>query len=258
MREAIQRLINIEVKINSLLERSQDEAWPGHADQAFGSLTYAQHGEDLIFLNIFYLIGIRQPSYIDVGAYHPLNISNTALLYKKGCRGINIEANPNLIGEFLVQRPEDVNLNIGIGPEPGRFKFYCIDQWSGRNTFDKLVAEEFVSLHPQFQIQQVIDIDVTTLNEVVERYASGKFPNLLTIDVEGLDYEILAATQFEKSRPEIICTETLSGGDHEDAVRFAHLLGSKGYRQYFRTLGNSIFVTNEVFDRLYIETGHAY
>jgi len=64
-----------------------------HRDQWFGGRTYAQHGDDLAVLNIFKRLGIEKPSYLDVGAYHPFDLSNTALLYERGSRGIVVEPN---------------------------------------------------------------------------------------------------------------------------------------------------------------------
>ena len=76
--------------------------------------SYSQCGEDLLVQYIFNLRGIQKPSYIDIGANHPYFLSNTALFYEKGSRGINIEANPQLAENFKTHRPEDINLNIGI------------------------------------------------------------------------------------------------------------------------------------------------
>ena len=39
------------------------------------------------------------------------------MFYEQGSRGINIEANPQLINDFITHRPEDINLNIGINDE---------------------------------------------------------------------------------------------------------------------------------------------
>ena len=79
--------------------------------------SYSQCGEDLIIAFLFRSLGIERPGYIDIGAHHPTYLSNTRLLYARGSRGINIEANPALIRRFRTQRPGDVNLNIGIVDE---------------------------------------------------------------------------------------------------------------------------------------------
>ena len=68
-------------------------------------LSFAQSGEDLIALQIFRSLGIKKPSYMDVGAFHPYRTSNTALLNLSGCRGINIEPNPAQFPEFIRERP---------------------------------------------------------------------------------------------------------------------------------------------------------
>jgi hypothetical protein len=221
------------------------QSYLGHADQAFGPETYAQHGEDMIFVNYFHALGIKCPTWLDIGAHHPVNISNTALLYKRGGRGVNIEANPNLIDNFHKERTEDLNLNIGVAPAPGQMTFYMIDKWSGRNTFDKRTAEEFVRQHPQFALTETAQIEVMTINHVVEKFCSGQYPDLLSIDVEGLDYEILASADFSRSSPKIICVEVVSGsGDISGQMR--ELLCSRGYVVAAKTIGNTIFVRKEL------------
>src|ERR1035437_2327334 len=62
--------------------------------------SYSQCGEDILVGYLFSLRGIKSPSYIDIGANHPWFINNTAFFYKKGCRGINIEPNQDLIPIF--------------------------------------------------------------------------------------------------------------------------------------------------------------
>ena len=75
--------------------------------------SYSQCGEDIIVDYIFNLRGITYPTYIDIGANDPYYLSNTALFYDKGCRGINIEPNPAMVESFGKSRPADINLNIG-------------------------------------------------------------------------------------------------------------------------------------------------
>src|SRR5215211_2513715 len=90
-------------------------------------ISYSQCGEDLLIQYLFNLRGIPKPSYIDIGANDPFFLSNTAIFYKKGCRGINIEANPLLIKNFKLHRPEDINLNIGVGPKDDELNFFIIN-----------------------------------------------------------------------------------------------------------------------------------
>jgi FkbM family methyltransferase len=245
-----ERLPNIKRKASDITKRSQDSGFRGHPDQAFGGFTYAQFGEDLIIVNLFTMLGNERPSYLDVGAHHPFNISNTALLHARGSRGINVEANPNLIEAFREHRPADINLNVGVGAEPGELNFYFIDDWSGRNTFLREVAEEFVRQHPAFSIRKVQPISVVTLNDIVSEHANGRFPDFLTLDVEGLDYEILRSTTFNEDRPVAICVESELLADRGRAAKMNELLLGRGYRFYTRTVDNLIFVKADAIERL--------
>ena len=58
---------------------------------------------------------IERPSFMDVGANHPFFLSNTALFYRNGSHGINIEPNPILFRRIAQVRTEDTNIMAGIG-----------------------------------------------------------------------------------------------------------------------------------------------
>jgi FkbM family methyltransferase len=247
LRDVRERLINVELKINALrgepAAQLNTREYAGHPDQAFGRFTYSQHGEDMILVNVFELLGIPRPSYLDVGAHHPFNISNTALLNLRGSTGINVEANPNLIAAFMTQRPEDKNLNCGVGPASGSLDFYFIDDWSGRNTFDKLQAEAFVRQYPAFMIRQVQKIDVITLDQVIAEHAYGVWPDFFSIDVEGWDYAIIEASNMRSGKgPKVVCVEVVTAGNSDTTADLSSLLRSRGYHAYARTTGNVIFL----------------
>lgn len=217
-------------------------SFAGHADQPFGALSYAQFGEDLMLLNLFHLMGIERPSYLDVGAHHPVNCSNTALLYARGSRGVCVEANPNLTPAFAEMRPEDLTLNIGVGAAAGQLDFYMIDDWSGRNTFDRATAEAFVAAHPEFRIREVRRIPVLPLDVVVERHCAGRWPDLLSLDAEGLDLAILAASRLSAGAgPRIVCVEAVSGDDADRGLDLGTLLRDRGYVPAGRTVGNVLW-----------------
>src|SRR5436853_220648 len=62
-----------------------------------GRLSYAQVGEDLVMWHIAYdVLGIKNPTYMDVGAHHPVINNNTFLFYERGSRGVLVHPNPAL------------------------------------------------------------------------------------------------------------------------------------------------------------------
>jgi FkbM family methyltransferase len=249
--------VNIETKINHIMgathhglastpqaERPSNpfSEYAGSSDQAFGHLTYAQHGEDLIVANIFALLGVEHPSYIDAGASHPLKGSNTALLYSRGSRGIVVEANPALMSLWAEIRPQDLALNLAVAAERGEQTLYRIDEMSGRNTTSADVAQSFVNKYPEFRVQDTITVQAATLNDIVMQHAAGRWPDFLSVDLEGLDYAVLEAADFSGDRPRVICVEwrDVEGGDASGQI--LPVLTKRGYFPIFRTWGNLIAV----------------
>ncbi len=242
--EIRERCINIERKIDELV-RFQREDFKGYPDQRYGHLSYSQHGEDMVFIALFELLEISSPSFLDIGANHPVNCNNTALLRSRcGSRGVNIDANPDAIELFKRERPEDINVNIGVAGKPGELTFYRFDSTSGRNSFSKAAIEAVMSSQPYYTIQDEIIVPVLTLDQVIDTYLDGQCPDLLSLDAEGMDYEILEAATF-RSRPKVLCVETLSGeGDAEKAMD--DLIKSKGFRKYVQMYANAIYLDDSI------------
>jgi FkbM family methyltransferase len=215
------------------------------ASRLFKKCSFSQCGEDVLIEYIFHLRGIHQPSYIDIGANHPFFLSNTAMFYEKGCRGINIEANPELITLFEKHRSQDINLNIGISDTVGELEFYIMED-NTLSTFSKEECELMISKGKN--LSQVKNIKLNTVAYVLEKFFQGKFPDFMSLDVEGFDFKILQSIDFEKSFPKIICVEAAeyspigAGARRGDLIDF---LGSKGYYEYANTNLNAIMVKKE-------------
>ena len=84
--------------------------------------SYSMDGEDLA-INKF-IDNKNNGIYVDVGAHHPIQRSNTYLLFKKGWEGINIDINEFSIDLFNYLRPEDLNLKTAVSNKDGDITFY--------------------------------------------------------------------------------------------------------------------------------------
>ena len=210
--------------------------------------SYSQSGEDVIIDFIFHTIGITNPSYLDIGAHHPYSINNTAIFYERGCRGINIEPDPELFNDFLVYRKDDINLNIGIADKKSTLEFYKMSVPT-LNTFSKKEAES-ISKEGDFKIEKIIPIAVEPISDIIEKYHSGLYPDFLTLDAEGIDEMVIHSIDFEKNSPKVICVETLSFSPSGQGVKNSTLISfleEKGYLLYADTYINSIFVQKELW-----------
>jgi len=227
-----------------LNKHDKDAAWEivsfvkslDHPHQRYGGRSYAQHGDDMAILNVFGCLRIQSPSYLDVGSHHPYELSNTALLYQRGCRGINVEANPALFGAFERLRPEDINVCVAVGPQAGEAKFYRVSETCGLNSL----------LHIP-HAADTITVPMITLNDVIEQYANGQWPDLLSIDIEGMDLEVLRSTNLRNHGPKVICVEAVSlHGDISADLR--KVLGGYGYAVHSWCGGNLLFVRSNMMD----------
>lgn len=218
------------------------------ADPAYhrSKTSWSQQGEDLIIDFIFSSqLGCALPSYLDIGANHPSSLNNSYLFYKRGCRGVNIEPDPNLIQVLKKKRPGDINLNVGISQENKELDFYMMSS-STLNTFSKITAEQY-SVNKQLGCPTIVavkKIKTVPINDILEKHFKSSADYFISIDVEGLDFEVLSTIDFKKYRPAVICIETNTFiGNNID--KYMALLGDAGYMLYADTSINSIFLNKE-------------
>ena len=212
-------------------------------------ISYSQSGEDIIIDFIFTnILNIKKPTYIDIGAHHPFYLSNTTIFYKKGCKGINIEPNPDLIKLFFRYRKKDINLNIGISDKNQILDFYIIDPPT-MSGFSKEEALKMSSIH-NFKIKDIKKIETYNLNEILTKYNNSKFPDFLNLDEEGLEETILNSIDFKTNYPKIICLETIEyseNGRGKKNNNIINFLENNGYIVYADTNINTIFVNKNVW-----------
>lgn len=205
-------------------------------------LSYAQQGEDLILRNVLSSLGIDKPSYLDVGAYHPVVSSNTYLLYAIGGRGVLVEPNPFMAELSRRLRPEDTMLNVGVGVDDTRqADYYVIRGRPQLNTFSKEQVDRYVAQGGAQMLEKTVSMPLVPINEILGEHFDGA-PDLLSLDVEGLDHQILTSMDFERFRPAVICVETLVYGTKEIVGDVVDLLRQRRYAVRGGTFVNTVFV----------------
>jgi FkbM family methyltransferase len=205
--------------------------------------SWSQCGEDLILRFLFDLLQIARPSYIDIGAHHPWYYNNTYLFYRQGARGVNVEPDPSLYAGLRRGRRRDVNLNMGIGPHEAELDFYVMSSRT-LNTFSASEARKYVEQHG-LRIVDTRRIRVQTFAQAVDTHL-GRTPDLVSLDVEGLDLDILRSIDFSRYRPHVFCVETISyapgDGSGVKSPEIHALMLENGYMLYADTYINSIYV----------------
>ena len=164
--------------------------------------TYSMDEEDL-FINNFFKnkIGL----YVDVGAYHPLELSNTYLLHKTKWKGVNIDINPLSIDYFNFLRPNDINLNLGVAKKNSTKMMYFQKNKSPLNTLNLSHAKKIFS--NKFKKKKIKTKTLTTILDNTK--FKEKEIDFLNIDTEGNDLEVLQSLDFKKYIPKLICVELI-------------------------------------------------
>jgi FkbM family methyltransferase len=210
--------------------------------------SYSQSGEDVIVRLIFDYLQVKQPTYLDIGAWLPDAGNNTYLFYTamRG-RGVLVEPNVAMTPELRSVRPGDIVLNVGIGvTEQSEADFYCmtIDQW---NTFDKEEAERRANAPgSKAKIEKIVKVPLVPINKVIEDHLGGKAPDFISIDVEGLDVAIMKTLDYQRFRPKVICAETLKALSFEMEPEMTEFLAQQGYVARAETFPNTIYVDRKL------------
>lgn len=163
--------------------------------------SYGHTGEDRIIESCF--PNKSSGFYVDVGCNDPVVNSNTFKLYRRGWRGINIDANAALIAKFAALRPRDCNVCAIVSDveEDKQFGVYGDSLFS---TVSPQRMHELQSSRPLVRMDVARSRKLTNILE--ENGAPSRF-ELLTIDVEGHDLEVLRSLDLGRYQPELIVIE---------------------------------------------------
>jgi FkbM family methyltransferase len=169
--------------------------------------SFSQYSEDLI-IQSYFPRGKRNGRYVDVGCHHPRRGSNTYGLYKKGWSGILIDLEECKVKANQLARRRDQVILAAVSDQEEWLDIYSDKNYSTNTTIKRQDDQDGKSLIGRIQTQ--------TLTKILE---DNHFPTqfeLLSIDVEGVDFEVLKGLDLKTYQPEIICIENwnaLSGID---------------------------------------------
>lgn len=236
-----QKVKKILQRLKEILEVSTGKAFVYSSSiYDFHNLSFSQEGEDLILNRIF--SHQKKGFYVDVGAHHPQRFSNTYLFYLKGWRGINIDAMPGSMMSFEHLRPEDTNIEAAISDSSEELIYFMFDE-PALNGF----SEEISKNRDQLTHYKIIDkkaIKTQKLSNILKNFLpSGTEIDFLSIDVEGLDMQVLFSNDWSLYQPKIILIEELSTSlrSISKETTTSRFLKEKGYEIFAKTYNTSIY-----------------
>ncbi|HQU22635.1 MAG TPA: FkbM family methyltransferase, partial [Flavobacteriaceae bacterium] len=172
----------------------------------FSNKSFSQEGEDLILDRFFNYK--KSGFYIDVGAHHPRKFSNTHIFYARGWRGINIDALPNSMDLFNSERPGDINLEVGVSKNGGELTYFMFNQ-PAINTFSEKEAKAKEAIE-RYQLREKVKVKTAPLKDLLDKHLPQQTKiDFISIDVEGLDVEVIQSNDWDLYRPTMILVEDL-------------------------------------------------
>ena len=167
-------------------------------------LTYAQNFEDVMLARLFgeQSLGF----YIDIGAWHPTELSVTKHFYDLGWSGINVEPIRKQYELFVAERPRDVNLCVAVADRKGPFRFHECTSDTALSTVDDALA---AALTKQGYEITSYNIDAVTPAEIFA-YSKGKTVDFLKIDAEGCEERIVRSVDWQSFRPRVVVIEAVT------------------------------------------------
>jgi len=215
----------------------------------YGKISYSQEGEDVVLNRLFE----KKTSgfYVDIGAHHPHRFSNTFLFYLKGWRGINIDAMPGSMVPFKRSRPNDINLEIPILLKRSKMIYYQFNE-PALNGFSAKLSKDR-NENTKYRIIKEVNLEGFPLSEVLENHLPNKKINIdfMSVDVEGLDLEVLKSNDWDKFRPKVLLVELLGSSLDsiwEDPVYL--FLTEKKYVVFSKCIKTIIFISFEFKETL--------
>jgi FkbM family methyltransferase len=192
--------------------------------------SYSQWGEDRLVWEFF---GRRSDGFfLEAGAFHPTQLSQTYLLETKGWQGVLVEPMPDQVEAFAEKRPNSRLFRTALGaPEQAGTELNFIVP-DGEMSLARLLADgEKPAAH-----QRSLRVPLTTISEVL---SEAKTPRLdyLSLDLEGHELAALRGLDFNRWRPGLIVIE-----DRVEDLAQHQFLQQQGYQLVYRTGCNNWYV----------------
>lgn len=201
---------------------------------------YGQNGEDLKVLNYFKSIGISRGVLVDIGANDGITFSNSKLLIENGWNAHLIEPSNEAyarLARLHDENPKVKTYTLAITQTDGKFTLNHSGALFNTDTslVSTLVEEEkgrWKRLNMKWYKQAckgyawATFIKKTKLKEI----------DFITIDCEGMDFEVLSQIDLEFHNVKCICVE-FNGKEKQKYVDYC-----KGYRLIEENQENLIFV----------------
>lgn len=166
------------------------------------SASYSQCGEDAVIASLFSREEVPQ-YYLDLGCYHPIIWSNTYLFYRRGWRGLCVDASSLYAKDWQKFRPRDKHIVAAVLPTANH-RVIDFNQDTGSAATSFVNTEQLESRNTD--VDPVIMPSVA-ITELEKWWPFSTPPEIISTDLEGLDEALWLSFPFESFKPKVLIIE---------------------------------------------------
>jgi FkbM family methyltransferase len=209
--------------------------------------TYSQAGEDIIVQGLLFallprLAPVQRIYYLDIGANHPIQTSNTYLLYKAlNAQGVLFDADPELIPSLQKVRSRDTVVCTAVSASSNATVTLNVSNARELSSLDINHVRAFAGMGEVARIVKQVNVPNLHIGDLLAKYGQQSI-QYLSIDVEGEDLSIMKAIDFDRYRPWILSCEPSAQVYPENPQLMYQVMAQAGYCLVANTGINMIFV----------------
>ena len=178
---------------------------------------YSQNNEQEFILNYF---KNQTGVFLDLGAYDGVDLSNTRALMELGWAGLCFEPHPEIFKKLESNCEQFHNvyaIEMAVGVSNGVFKLNANDTYY--STLIDSEKERFKNT------QQFTEVECTVINfATVQKSSPFKNFDFISIDCEGIDFQILTQIDLNDVGCDMLCIET-NGIETEKYIQYCKNFG---------------------------------
>jgi FkbM family methyltransferase len=212
---------------------------------------YSQSQQDYFLENNFFK-GFKNGFYVDVGAHDGVSFNNTLYFEKSNnWTGINVEPIKSVYDKLIINRPNNINLNLAVCNYDGETDFFCNKGYSEmisgiKESFDPRHLQRLYHENINFgSTTEIIKVNTKRLETIFDENSISHI-HYLSIDVEGAEFEVIKSINFEKVFIDIIEFED----NYSDiSVHIIKYLEEKNYIVIHKSMDIFMINKNSIFNK---------
>jgi len=182
---------------------------------------YSQNDEELYIIKHFKMLessGVPiTKTFLDLGAYDGLDLSNSRRLMELGWSGVCVEPHPEIFKKLKTNCYGFSSVKccpFALGEKNGFAEFKANDTYY--STLKESELKRWENTNLKFS---PISVEVYDFKTFHKDFSNFKTYDFISIDCEGLDYEILTQINLDEVGCYMICVET-NGKETEKYIQY--------------------------------------